>query len=158
MTETPQPNETPEGTGQNTEGEAPAPTFRPYVPVGDPPMRSRLPLILGCLGVVVLIAGLAIWIGAPEEAEAKPAKVSVRKMTAGQLADNAGFDAARELVRRMLHGTPAEHAAASAVMNPPRSPRLARNLAMAMALEQQKRANAMNLRVQREMQRAEEGY
>jgi len=82
----------------------------------------------------------------------------VGKMTAAQLADDASPKAARELVRRMLHGTEAEHVAARAVMNTPSSPRLSRNIAMAMALEQQARADKMRLDVAREVRTAEEGY
>jgi len=138
--------------------ETAAPVFQAYLPPEAPPGRSRLPLALAVLGGVVLVVGWAFYRGRPDEAEAKPPAIDVASMTAAELAEDAGPAAARELVRRLLEGTPAEHAAAAAVMNTPPSPRLARNLAMAMALAQQKRANEMRVRAARHMRMAEQGY
>ncbi len=157
MTQTPQSDEIPGTVSQDDQGETPPPAFRPYRPP-EPIRRSRKGLVFIGLSVVVVMGGLVFFSGGPDEAEGHKAPVDVRKMTAEQLAKDSSPGAARELVRRLLHGTQAEHIAASNVMNRPRSQRLSRNLAMAMALEQQKRANDMRLRTQREMRLAEEGY
>jgi len=101
---------------------------------------------------------MVFWSGGPDEADAKPAKADVTTVTAAQLAENSSHTAAKELVRRMYYGTDTERAAATRVINGPQSPRLRRNLAMAMALQAQKRANAMHARNMREMRLAEEGY
>lgn len=157
MTQIQEPNETSETVSPEAQGEAPPPVFRPYVHNAAPPKQSRGPLVFVGLSVVVLIGGLAFWSGQPDTAEAESAVVPVSQMTAEQLAEKASPAAARELVRRLLHGTEAEHAGVAAVMNRPRSPRLQRNMAMAMALEQQKRANDMRLRTEREIRMAEQG-
>ena len=157
MTDMPQSDQTSETTGQGSQGEAP-PTFRPYVLPPAPAARSRRSLVCVGLSVVVVIAGLVLCSGEPAPADAENATVHVSKMTARQLADKASLPAAKELVRRMNHGTEAEHAAASAVVNRPQSPRLRRNLVMAMALETQQRAHANRARYEREARMAEEGY
>jgi len=157
MTQMQGPNEMPEPASPDPQGEAPPPVFRPYVHTPEPTKQSRGPLVFFGLSVVVLIGGLAFWSGTPDQAEAESPAVPVGEMTAEQLAEKATPAAARELVRRMLHGTEAEHAGAAAVMNRPRSARLNRNLAMGMALEQQKRANDMRLRAEREIRMAEYG-
>ena len=158
MTQMPQSNRTSETMSQGPPGDAPAPVFRPYVPSAEPGGHSRRPLVFMALSVVVGIVGMVFWSGRPDEAEAKNAKADVSKMTPAQLAEDSSPPAAKELVRRMYHGTDAQRAAASHVVNNVRSPRLRRNLAMAMALETQKRANAMRARTQREMQMSEQGY
>ena len=66
--------------------------------------------------------------------------------------------AERWLARRMFHGTGAESAAASSAISTYKSPRLARNLAVAMALEQQKRAQNMAVQTQREHKRLMEDW
>ena len=157
MTQMPQSDQTSGAMSQDAQGETPAPAFRPYLPSEQPPERSRLPLVFIGLSVLLVIGGLVFWATRPDTAEAERAVVNYRQMTAEQLAENASVSAARELVRRLSHGTAAERAAASSVTNRPRSARLARNLAMAMALKQQKRAYEMRLRVQRNMRMAEEG-
>ena len=157
MTEMPQSNEMPETTGPDAQGDPP-PTFAPYVPPAAPAAPSRRPLIFIGLSVVVVIIGLVFWSGEPDEADAKPVKADVSKMTAQQLAEDSSPRAAKELVRRMYHGTNAERATASSVINHPQSQRLRRNLAMAMAYEMRNRANTMRNRAEREMQMAEEGY
>ena len=158
MTQIPHPSESPQTTGQDRQAQPTAPSFEPYVPSQEPPRRSRLPLVLGAASVVVLVCGLVFWKSQPDAAEADTKVVDVGQMTVDQLAEDAGPLAARELVRRSLYGAPAESAAASSAMNHPRSPRLARNLAVAMALEQQKRANDMRIRNEREMRMVEQGY
>ena len=160
MTQVPQPpplpGNAPTSAAQPPAGDAPAPAFVPILPRPAPPQSSRTPLIIFGVCVVALIVGVIISGTRPEAAEAKAAK-PVTEMTADELAEDASMPAARELVRRMCDGTPAEHADASRVMTSPRSPRLARNLAMAMALAQQKRANEMRLRVEREQRMMMEG-
>lgn len=157
MTQTPQSDEISRTVSQDAQRETSPPAFRPYRPP-EPIRRSRKGLILIGLSVVAVIGGMVFFSTGPDEAEGHKAPIDVRKMSAEQLARDSGPGAARELVRRLLHGTQAEHIAASNVMNRPRSQRLSRNLAMAMALEQQKRANDMRLRTQREMRLAEQGY
>lgn len=156
MTQMHQPNQTSEMMSQDSPGDAP-PTFRAYVPAPEPEPHSRRMLVFVGLSVVVIIAGLVFWSG-PDEVEAKPAKADVSTMTAEQLAENSSPRAAKELIRRMYHGTEAERAPAARVINSPQSPRLRRNLAMAMALQMQNRANAMRVRNEREMRMAEQGY
>jgi len=156
MTQMPQSSQTSEMVGQDPQGEAPAPAFRPYLPSTEPQKRSRLPLVLVGLSVVLTVGGLAFWSSRPDAAES--AVVDVGRMTPEQLAENASMAAAMELLRRLDQGPPAERAACSRAMNGPRSARLTRNLAMARALQQQKRANEMRLRAEREMRMAEEGY
>jgi len=156
MTQMPQSNQTSGMTGQDPQDEAP--TFRRYVSSPEPAAHSRRMMIFMGLSIVTIIAGLIFWNGGPDEADAKPAKADVTKMTAEQLAENSSHAAAKELIRRMHHGTDTERDAAVRVVNGPVSPRLRRNLAMAMALQAQKRANAMHARSEREMRLAEQGY
>jgi len=161
MTEMPESSESSETAGQDAQGEESeksAPAFEPYLPSEAPQERSRKPLVFLILAVILVIGGLLFWNVEPDEAGGKKPRPDFKKMTAEQLAEDASSSAAVELVRRMFHGTPAEHKAASSVMSRPRSPRLSRNLAMAMALEQQKRAGEMGLRMERDTRMAEEGY
>jgi hypothetical protein len=158
MTQMPQSSRTSETMNQDDQGEKPAPAFQAFLPSAEPPKRSRLPLVFLGLGVLVLIGGLLFWGGGPDGAEADKPAVDVRQMTAEQLAEVASVPAARELVRRRRHGTPAEQAAAASVMNHPSSARLARNLAIATALEHQNRANEMRVNMERDIRMAEEGY
>ena len=158
MTQIPQSSESSQAPSQDRQADTASPEFRPYVPDPEPPERSRLPLILAGVSVALLIFGLVFWKKSPDAAEADTKVLDVSQMTAEQLAEDASAAAARELVRRLLHGAPAERAAASSVMKRPRSPRLMRNLAVAMALAQQKRANDMRLSVERETRMMEEGY
>ena len=102
--------------------ESPQPVRRPYVHNALPPKGSRGPLIFVALSVLVLIGGMAFWSGSPDHAEAENVAMPVTQMTAEQLAEKASPAAARELVRRLLHGTEAENASAAAVMSRPRSP------------------------------------
>lgn len=158
MTEIPESNETSEMAGQDTQDEKSAPAFQAYLPSEAPQKRSRMPLVFMILAVVLVIGGLLFRNAEPDEAKGKKARANFSKMTAEQLAKNASLSAATELVRRSSHGTPAERAAASSMMNRPRSPRLSRNLAMAMALELKRRADNMRVRTERNMRMAEEGY
>lgn len=156
MTQMPQSSQTPDMVSQDAEGETPAPAFRPYLPSEEPPSRSRLPWIFLGLSAILILGGLVFWSGRPAEAES--AVVDVSKMTAEQLVKDASMAAARELIRRLDDGTPAERTAASGAMDGRQSARLTRNLAMARALEQQKRANEMKLRMERDRRMAEQGY
>ena len=158
MTGIPESNETSEMAGRDAQDEQSAPVFRPYVPSEVPQKRSCISLVLMILSVGLIIGGLLFWKTEPDEAKGKKAPPNFSKMTAEQLAENASMSAAVELVRRAFHGTPAERSAASRVMSRPRSSRLSRNLAMAMALEQKKRAEDRRVSVEREMRRVEEGY
>ncbi len=144
--------------GQDTQDEKSAPVLQAYLPSEAPQERSRMPLVFIILSVVLVIGGLLFWNVEPDEARGKKASPDFGKMTAEQLAGNASMSAATELVRRMFQGTPAERTAASSMMSRPRSARLARNLAMAMALEQKKRADDMRIRMEGNMRMAEEGY
>lgn len=158
MTEVPESSGTSETMSPDPQSDAPAPAFRPYATRTVPQRRPRTGLVFVGLSVVVVIGGLVFWSGG-SNAEEKDATVrDVKKMTAEELAEDSSPRAAKERVRRMFHGTPAEHAAASGVMSRPRSARLSRNMAMAMALEQQQRANRMRMRVERETRLAEQGY
>jgi len=156
MTEKHETDQTPEAVSPGPQPETPPPVFRPFVEAPQP-KQSRGPLLFIGLSVAVLLGGVAFWNNQPDQAEAQPAVVAVNQMTAEQLAKRADPAAARELVRRLFHGTEAEHAGAAAVMNRPRSMRLSRNLAMAMASENQKRASEMKLRVEREIRETEQG-
>ena len=161
MTQVPQPppvgGNVPPPVAQPPDGDEAAPAFVPILPTPTPPKSSRTPLIIFGVCVVALIGGVIISCTRPDAADAEDAAKPVAEKTAEVLAEDASMPAARELVRRMCDGTAAEHAEASRVMTAPRSPRLARNLAMAMALAQQKRANDHRLRVEREMQMIEQG-
>ena len=158
MTQVPQWNETSETTSQEGQDEAPAPAFEAYLPSEEPPKRSRLPLVFLGVGVVVMIGGLIFLGGRSDEPKAKKPKVDVRQMTAEQLAEAASVPAARELIRRRNEGDAAERAAAASVMSHPGSARLARNLTIAMALEQQKRANDMAVSMERDNRMARRGF
>jgi len=158
MTHVPPSSETPQMMGQDPSDEAPAPAFRPFLPEEESPKHSRWPLVVLGLSVVLVIGGLVYRSTRPAEAKAQTPVQDVGSMTSDELAKNASAAAARELVRRMLDGTPAEQAAVSSLMTHPQSPRLARNLAMAMALAQQKRASQMRLQVERNIQMVERGY
>ena len=154
----PPPSSVPEPVSQGPEDEAPVgPPFVAILPGPAPARSSRTPLIVFGVCVVALIGGIIFTCTRPDSAEAEPTATPVSAMTAAELGEDASMPAARELVRRMLQGTSAEHAEAARVMNAPRTPRLARNLAMAMALAQQKRANDMRLRNEREIRMYEQG-
>ena len=102
------------------------------------------------VSVALIVVGLVFFTGGPDDADAKPTVPDFSAMTADELAGNASAVAARELARRMTEGSPAERAAAGSALNRRSSPRLIRNFAMAMALQQQKKASDMNLRIQRD--------
>ena len=150
MTQITPPNDPPAEPGQPSEGEAPAPTFKPFIRESAPAKPSRKPLIIVAVSVALIVVGLIFFTGGPDDAEAKPAVLDVGALSADELAQNASAVAARELARRMTEGSPAERAAAGSALNRRSSPRLIRNFAMAMALQQQKKANDMNLRIQRD--------
>lgn len=158
MTQTPDPSQTCETVSQDAEGEATAPAFEAYLPSEAPQERSRLPWVLLGLSAVLIVGGLVYWSTRPDSAEAENTPIDFRKMTVEQLAENASMEAAVELLRRQREGSRAERAAASKAIDRPRSARLTRNLAMAMALQQQNRANQMHVRMERERQMAERGY
>lgn len=156
MTQTPQSSEAPETADASSESEAPAPSFTPIH--HEPPPAKPLGKLLIPVGVavVVIVGGLIFCRGKPKAAEAK-SSMDVSTMSAEELAKNASVPAARELARRMSSGTQAERVAASSAINCWRTPRLTRNLAMAMALGAQKRANEMNVRMRRDQQIARDG-
>ena len=158
MTEMPESSQTPEMMDQEPQDEAPSPAFEPFLPSVEPPKRSRVPIVFAVLGVLVLVGGLVFHGRGADKAEAKNVAVDYTQMTAEKLGEDSSPGAARELVRRFFSGEPAERAGAASVMHSPHSPRLTRNLAMAMALEQQKRAQAMRVNVERNMRMAEQGY
>ena len=157
MTRIPQPSKRPDDVAGRPEGDAPARTFEPIL--SDPVSRpSRKPLIFLGLSILVLIGGLIFCSGKPDAAEATSPKLEVGKMTAEELAKDASPSAARELARRMVRGTPGEHAAASGAINCWSSPRLARNMAMAMALEVQKRPQEMVRQMEMNQRMMMEGH
>ena len=139
MTQTPQGSDAPDTASPSTDGDAPAQSFRPFLDAPAPVKPSRKPLILLGGAVLLVVGGLIFWSGGPDDVEARSAAPNYRTMTAEELAKDAGSMAAMELARRMVNGTPAEQASASSAFNHWPSPRLARNLAMAMAVESQKK-------------------
>ena len=152
MTQTPQPNEGPAQAPQGSDAEAPAPSFTPiiYEPVSARPSRKLL--IFAGVAVVVMALSLVLWPSTPDTAEAEGLPLDVANMTATQLAEDASPAAARELARRMIRGTMEQQKQASLAISQCRSPRLARNLAMAMALENQKKQQQMMLQAERQHQ------
>ncbi len=159
MTQIPQPGDTPQTTGQIPESEAPAQSFTPYLPGSVPRKLSLKPLIILGAFALVFIVALIFYSGKPDAAEAgaKAPALDVSKMTASELAKNASPQAARELARRMVHGTQAEQAAVSSAIYTWTNPRLARNLAVAMALAQQKRQLEMMRQIERNRQMMMDG-
>ncbi len=140
MTQIPQSSNTQQAADQGPDGDDPAQSFTAILPE---PVQSGPPrklLVVGGVAVVIAILGMIFSGGEPDSAKAKaPAALDAAGMTSQELAENAGFMAARELARRMMDGTPAEQASVTSILHRYRTPRLARNLAMAMALEQQKK-------------------
>jgi hypothetical protein len=167
MTEITQPDPTPEDPTQDGQDEDPTQdgqdensevTFTPYLPSTEPQEPSRKPWMIlgGC--VLLVVGGVLFWPDSTDDAAAADTPPDVRKMTAEQLGQEGSMLAAVELVRRTYEGTPAQRSAAARVMDRPPSTRLRRNLAMAMALRQQKRATDRNARMAREMRGIEEAY
>ena len=120
---------------------------------------SRWPLVVIGAAVGLVVLGLAVHRGGPSKAEAKakdnaPA-ANYKAMTTQQLMDDAGLPAAMELARRMNEGVPADRAALQGEMTSGRNPRLLRNLATAMALEAQKRQQAMMVNMERQVNESE---
>ena len=126
-------------SSESPESEESAPVFTPVLSDPLPESAGRKPLILLGVAIVAIIIGVIFCGGDPDTAKAKPAPLDVANMTAEELAKNASPPAARELARRIAEGTGEEQSAAAAAMRNSPSPRLARNMAMAMALQQQKR-------------------
>jgi len=136
-------------------------SFQAYRPTSDRASMKRPHkplLIMAAFVVLLVVGGLIHAMSKPDAAEARDAAPDYSEMTVDQLAEDAGMPAARELTRRMFDGTGAERADASRVFNNPPSMRLRRNLAMSMALLQQQKAMAHNVRMQRHQRMAEEGY
>ena len=117
----------------------------------------RKPLIILGVSVLVVVGGLIFGSGTPKPVQATIPKLDVANMTAEELADNGSFQAARELTRRMTSGTMNDRAAVSIAINARKSMRLGRNLASAMALEQQKRMQNMVRQVEGNRRMAEDG-
>ncbi|KPK83517.1 MAG: hypothetical protein AMJ81_08080 [Phycisphaerae bacterium SM23_33] len=157
MTQIPQPNEAPDRADAPPDSGGPAQTFQPILYDAAPkkPPRNLLIVVGAC--VLSAVVGLIFCRGKPHAAQANTPALDVGSMSAQELAESASVPAARELARRMVSGTPAEQAAASSAITCRRSPRLARNLAMAMALEQQKRQQQLMLQMRRHQQMAVEG-
>jgi len=161
MTQIPESSDGAQGVqtaGQNGGG-GPTQQFTPLIVKSGPkPPPHRLYIFLGVC-VVVSVVGFIFCAGKPEKAEAKtkPTMLDFRNMTSRELAENASAAAARELARRMFHGTEAERASASSAVNCWSSPRLGRNMAIAMALEQQKKAQELARRMEEERRMMMEG-
>ena len=134
-----------------------APSFQPYLADRTPAKPSRALVIVLCAAAGLMLVGWIVTRGGPDDAKAKPAKVPMAQRTAEALATDASAAAAQELARRMSEGTPAERAAAAGAIQTHPSARLTRNMAMAMALEAQKRQNAMMVEMQRRMREVEHG-
>ena len=108
----------------------------------------RTPLILMGVAGVPVVVGLIVLGGKGDAAEDKTRLPAVSGMTVEELPADASLLAARELARRTVTGTPAEQAAASSAITRCTDPRLRRNLAMAMALEQQKKQQQVMRRLE----------
>ncbi len=122
-----------------------------------PASPKKLYYLLGACAVVAVL-GLIYTAVKPEKAKAKtePAAPDHQRMTEQELAKDAGVLAARELARRMSgEGNPASQAAAADAIRRFGSPRLARNLSLALAAEQQKRHARMMVQIERETQASE---
>jgi hypothetical protein len=115
-----------------------------------------VPIILSAAAVVFII-GWVLTRGGPEQVKAMPSGLRVRRMTATELASDAGVAAGEELARRMTHGTPSQQAAVASAIHTHRSPRLTRNLAMAMALEAQRKQQGMMTEAERTRRMAMDG-
>ncbi len=145
----------PQSTG---DGEA-AGSFTPIL--FDPPApgasRKGLYFLGGCVALIVL--GVLWQLVKPESTEAKsePPPPDYTVMTVDQLVQNASPGAAHELAKRMVNGQPADQAAAAVAIRNCSNPRLARNLAMAIALEQQKKQKQMMQEIERQVEFVE-GY
>ena len=156
MTEVPQSNDDSNETSPNPEEEQSAPDFQAYLvlPTSNSSSRKTIFIIGAC--VLVMIIGLIIR-DKPHPAQAKKPAIDFKAMASHELAQNASPQAARELVRRMYHGTDAERmSATSVIVNP--SPRLGRNLAVAMSLELQKKQQENMRRMRESIRQAEQGY
>ena len=118
-------------------------------------MPPIVPVVM-VLAAIVLVVGV-ITGGGPDKAQGKPQPLRVGKMTEVELARNASADAAFELARRMSRGLPAQRVAAANATRLHGSPRLMRNMAMAMAVEAQRRQQEMQRRMAQRVRWAEEG-
>ncbi|MCG3178944.1 MAG: hypothetical protein BIFFINMI_01274 [Phycisphaerae bacterium] len=112
----------------------------------DPPVREPrgrgFYLFVGCMVLGVL--GLVVWVVKPAAGNAKDeapelSPAQAQKMTARELVEDGGPMAAHELAVRMIQGEPADKAEATDAVRQWGSPRLVRNLAQQLALQQQKR-------------------
>lgn len=144
--------------GMGAMEEAKQPIFRPYV--CEEPQGRTSPVIWIVLGtgVLLLVGGLVYHSAGPREAAAQPQAVNVKQMTATQLAVDASAEAAYELAHRMSGGNMAERNAAVAAVRDNPSPRLARNMAMALTAEAQKRQAQVMAEMQKNIRMSEEGY
>ncbi len=132
------------------------PTY--YMPPETKSGNSKWLLAVFILGMAVVVAGIVFGGSSPKQADATPMPVDYKTMSSQQLADNAGVEAAQELTKRFMSDDEAVQTAAADAIDRNRTPRLQRNLAMAMAQQQQKLAREQMLRVQkaqREMMEAD---
>ena len=157
MTQMPQPSDTTQPTPSGEEGDTPQRTFRPVVYEQPPDKPSHKPLILLGVSVLLVIGGLIFSGPKADDAQAKSATPDYRSMTADELAKDASVPAAQQLAHRMFNGTQPQKAAVSSAIMQHRRPRLARNMAMAMALEQQKKQQEMMRTMQQRQQEMVEG-
>ena len=124
--------------------------FSPQVAPATPAAPCRWPLTVMGLSTLLLAGWLIFRSDAPVKPRIEPPPANYSAMTAQQLAQDAGVPAAIELARRIASRNPQEQVAAAQVMADCRNPRLARNLAMAMTLQQQKTRQEIIRQVQRE--------